>query len=186
MRIILYKNKAERIKVNKESQLEQILVLEGNLRDAQSITSPSIIVNAESINSIVDDDSIAVECEGVTEIVTSPTLVLDCNYAYIEELNRFYFIESIITVSATLFQLNMSVDVLMTYQNEIKALNVYVDRNEYEFDPDTYDNEYVISEEQSISIGEYQPTTVFYNDDRGGNITYVVTAMDFNAISRGS
>lgn len=175
MRIILYKNKAERIKVDKDDDLEQILVLDGNLRDAQSITSPSIVVNAESVNAIIDDDGIAVECDGVTEIVAVPTLVLECNYAYIEELNRFYFIESIITVSATLFQLNMSVDVLMTYQNEIKALNVYVDRNEFEFDPDTFDNEYVISEEQEISTSSVLPTVFNYTA-----LSYVASSMWFD------
>ena len=43
----------------------------------------------------------------------------DFNYAEIVELNRFYFIDSISSVNASLFKLECSTDVLETYKTEI-------------------------------------------------------------------
>lgn len=41
------------------------------------------------------------------------------NYCYIEELKRYYFINSIKQLRAGLFELSLSVDVLMTYKDSI-------------------------------------------------------------------
>ena len=45
------------------------------------------------------------------------------NYAEIPELGRFYFVESITNVNNTLWQLNLSCDVLETYKADILASN---------------------------------------------------------------
>lgn len=43
------------------------------------------------------------------------------NYAYIEALNRYYFVENIEFVGAGVFEFSLSVDVLQTYAEAIKA-----------------------------------------------------------------
>ena len=51
------------------------------------------------------------------------------NYAEIPELNRFYFVDSITNISATLWQLDLSCDVLETYKADILASKARLYRN---------------------------------------------------------
>lgn len=53
----------------------------------------------------------------------------DFNYAEIVELKRFYFIDSISSVNASLFKLECSTDVLETYKTEILNSNARFFRN---------------------------------------------------------
>ena len=67
--------------------------------------------------------------------IISPTLILeyfsiDFNYCYISDLNRYYFVNSITLLTGQRLQINLSVDVLMTYKEEIKNLTVNVLRYE--------------------------------------------------------
>ena len=58
-----------------------------------------------------------------------PTGFSGINYAEIPELNRFYFVDSITNISATLCQLDLSCDVLETYKADILASNARFYRN---------------------------------------------------------
>lgn len=54
----------------------------------------------------------------------------DCNYCYIPEFDRYYFIKNI-TQSKTmgLFEISCHVDVLYTYRNQIRSQKAVVARN---------------------------------------------------------
>lgn len=58
-----------------------------------------------------------------------PTGFTGINYAEIPELNRFYFVDSITNISATLWQLDLSCDVLETYKTDILASKARLYRN---------------------------------------------------------
>jgi hypothetical protein len=58
-----------------------------------------------------------------------PTGFSGINYAEIPELNRFYFVDSITNISATLWQLDLSCDVLETYKSDILASKARFYRN---------------------------------------------------------
>ena len=58
-----------------------------------------------------------------------PTGFSGINYAEIPELNRFYFVDSISNISATLWQLDLSCDVLETYKADILASKARFYRN---------------------------------------------------------
>ena len=58
-----------------------------------------------------------------------PTGFSGINYAEIPELNRFYFVDSITNISATLWQLDLSCDVLETYKADILASKARLYRN---------------------------------------------------------
>lgn len=67
--------------------------------------------------------------------ITSPVIKLgfDCsayNYLYIPVFNRYYFITDITILSNTMFEISTQVDVLMTYSDEIKALNAILANGE--------------------------------------------------------
>lgn len=58
-----------------------------------------------------------------------PTGFTGINYAEIPDLNRFYFVDSITNISATLWQLDLSCDVLETYKADILASKARFYRN---------------------------------------------------------
>ena len=51
------------------------------------------------------------------------------NYAEIPLLSRFYFVDNITNISGTLWQLNLSCDVLETYKDDILASKARYSRN---------------------------------------------------------
>ena len=55
--------------------------------------------------------------------ILQPILILknynSGNYCYIKEFNRYYYISDIRVLTGGLYQLQLEVDVLMTYKNEI-------------------------------------------------------------------
>ena len=58
-----------------------------------------------------------------------PTGFSGINYAEIPVLNRFYFVDSITNISSTLWQLDLSCDVLETYKADILASKARLYRN---------------------------------------------------------
>ena len=58
-----------------------------------------------------------------------PTGFTGINYAEIPLLNRFYYVDSITNISATLWQLDLSCDVLETYKEDILASKARLYRN---------------------------------------------------------
>lgn len=51
--------------------------------------------------------------------------LLSCNYMWIEEYKRYYFV-SVEQMTGGRLRINGNVDVLMTYKNEIKKLNAWI------------------------------------------------------------
>lgn len=53
-----------------------------------------------------------------------------CNYAYIPEFQRYYFIDDIKPLTGSEVQLDMRVDVLESFKNSILSLNAIVEKQE--------------------------------------------------------
>lgn len=64
---------------------------------------------------------------------------INCNYAYISDFNRYYFVTEIFAENGYCVY-NLTIDVLKTYENEINNINAYVVRNEYINNNYTVDN----------------------------------------------
>ena len=83
---------------------------------------------------IVTIKSVSATAKGEINMI-SPTLILeyfstDFNYCYISDFNRYYFVNSITLLTGQRIQINLSVDVLMSYKDKIKNLTVNVLRYE--------------------------------------------------------
>lgn len=73
--------------------------------------------------------------------IVNPILVLGdidsyistCNYIYIEELNRYYYVMNIVSVANGLWELECHVDVLMSYKTTIRQQKCIVARQEYNY-----------------------------------------------------
>lgn len=96
MVITLYKMTSEKQKLSKHLKSEE--EYSGYLKDQSSIIKPVFMI---------EDDN--------------PSLF---NYAYIPAFDRYYFIDDIISVRSGLWEIHLSVDVLMSFKNDIKEMNV--------------------------------------------------------------
>lgn len=108
----LYNYNKESMRVTKSLTSSLYATLSGDLRESTDVLNPSITI----------------------EYNTYPA----ANYAYIPALNRYYFINDIVSERKNLWRLDMHVDVLMTYagvKNGINSTGIYglsafVDRSE--------------------------------------------------------
>ena len=101
MQIILYQNKSEKNKINKD--LTQVEVLTGNLRNDTSLQKPSIRIERND-----------------------PT---GFNYCYIPQFNRYYFVDDVIINRNNILTLTLSVDVLESFKTQILAQSAIINKN---------------------------------------------------------
>lgn len=109
MQITLYVNSSEKQTINKS--ISNGLILTGLLRNESSVVNPTILIE-----------------------IDNPSFY---NYAYIPEFGRYYFITDMVSVRTNLWRISMSVDVLMSYQEQILNLDVIVN-NASSPDMETY------------------------------------------------
>ena len=105
MEITLYTNESEKNKL--EKTLDHPILLEGTLRDESSIINPIILISSNK--------------EDIPYMY---------NYAYIPAFGRYYFITDIESVRTGIWRVSMHVDVLMSYKEQIKNLNVIINNSE--------------------------------------------------------
>ena len=83
------------------------------------------------IKNITEIKTVSATAKGDISVI-SPVLIVnftdmtDINYCYISELKRYYYIKNFTYLTGKRIQLNLEIDVLMSYANEIKALKVNV------------------------------------------------------------
>lgn len=136
--LTLYNNCAENNRVDKSNYLFNPISFRGLFKTPTSLTSPILIVS------------------GGIEISNK-------NYAYIEELHRYYFITDIISIRNGVWELVLNVDVLYTYNDYIKELTGFIERSENLSTPS-------ITDERNTILGTYDYTTVDITTDTEYNI----------------
>lgn len=125
-----YKSTAEKNRVDKSAYLTEIIQSTGTLRRATSIIAPEF------------------------EFIYNK--VPDFNYVYIPNFNRYYFIDNIVSLRNNVWTLSLSVDVLMSFKEQIKECDGFIARNEFEF------NDYLIDNRRSTQVNvvrEIKPFT---------------------------
>lgn len=82
---------------------------------------------------------------------------LNANYAYIEDFDRYYYINNITTLTGGRLELNLSVDVLMSFSSEILTMPVIVDKQEQLTIADKYfnDGSYLATQKEFVRIKEF-------------------------------
>lgn len=94
--IKLQRMTTQRNRINKAGHITDIREIEGTLRDASSIMNPVIQFR---INDVGD--------------------LKRCNYMYISEWGRYYFVDDITSFRNNIIQISAHVDVLYTYKDQI-------------------------------------------------------------------
>lgn len=102
--ISLMRNNSPIEKLDKD--LTTLQTVSGTLKEDTSILAPTILIQCDISN------------------------FTSCNYMYIPEFNRYYFITDIVSVNTDLVEFSGRVDVLTTYKDYIKSNNAIVRRQE--------------------------------------------------------
>ncbi|MBS7336597.1 MAG: hypothetical protein KIG81_01920, partial [Thermoguttaceae bacterium] len=131
--LTLYNCAAERNRVNKHDFLSQIITMSGTLRSATSILNPDVIIELdvakleEAVNKrifVIDDEDNLTTEDGIIRISYSfINKVLSANYCYINDFDRYYFIEDVVAIGNNLWAISMRTDVLMSHMGEIRELS---------------------------------------------------------------
>lgn len=147
--MILYHNNAEQNRLDKTNFLESVSTLNGYLRDKTSITNPSIII----------------------EMSEFPTF----NYVYLPKFNRYYYVTNILSIATNLWQIDMHVDVLMSYKDKILLQSAIIERNEYEWNPYLIDSSLPVSKEPNITVEEVPQSII--NTGQPANRNFILMVV---------
>ena len=112
--ITLYSNKASEETIDKSASWVKIEDITGEFRGTINVLNPIIQISP-------------------TTTTTAAKLISECNYIYIQELARYYYVTGIACVANNIFELECRVDVLMSWKTPILAQQVIVARNEKEW-----------------------------------------------------
>lgn len=103
----------------------QIILYKNNSEDYALTKSLSAQI---TLDSCVFKDESSVENPNV--VISTGTDITECNYMYIADLHRYYFIREIGVVRAGVYYIRGHVDVLSTYATEIKACSAIIARQQ--------------------------------------------------------
>lgn len=130
MTIKFYNNLSDKVVVDKNiTQLGTDMT--GTLRDDCSIVDPVIKV------------------EGIVG-----SNLASCNYAYISEFGRYYYITNIVC-SGKLFEVHMHVDVLMSYKSGIRSNSAVISRQENNYNLYLQDGVFKTYSQPHIQIAQF-------------------------------
>ena len=148
LNMVLYKNSAEHNRVDKTDYLTQIGMLQGTFREPFTQTGGSIIIQLDN----------------------PPTF----NYVYIQEFDRYYFVDDFTVLNHELYEISLTVDVIMSFKNAILSLSAFVDRNEFVYNeniPDIY---------RMFESGFDVETIAIENDFLSKGASYILSGLDLS------
>lgn len=128
MELNLYTNNDDNKVVTKN--ITTLVTLNGILRDDCSIIDPVIMISSDSFNN---------------------AMAAVCNYAMIPEFGRYYFVKNI-TLTGKFWVIEMHVDVLASFQTQLKALDAVVARQENEYNLYLQDGMFRTYQNPNISV----------------------------------
>ncbi|MBQ1551084.1 MAG: InlB B-repeat-containing protein [Bacilli bacterium] len=148
----LYTNDAEENVVNKWNYLSNKIHNEIFLLEPTSMLNPSI------------------------KLKWDETYLPSQNYAYIPKFQRFYFITDIIILRNGYIQINLKVDVLMSFRNIILGTNAIIKRQEYDNNPYLIDENIPTQNNNIIDVIDI--TDSKYDDTKSDNNDINVYVME--------
>lgn len=129
----LYKLRGDERIVDKTTYITSVGTVYGTFKEATDILSPSIVIERGEV---------------------------DFNYVYVKDLNRYYFVESFISERMNLWRLNLRVDVLMSYKNEIRSTQQFILRSQSNYNRMLLDDKISITQSRKYTFT--QLTTDFF------------------------
>lgn len=116
--------------------------------------------------------------------ITNPTIILhyingifDYNYCYLSEFNRYYFIDEIEVLTGGRVSIKCSIDVLETYQTQIKLLNAILLRGEIGQPTEITDNLLPLAKNKTVNVYEFTGGDFNINTATNANYNFVLNIM---------
>ena len=150
--VTLYEVSCDRRKIDKTKSWAVRATVPCNIKEPCSVTEPIITISASRI----------------------PTAFSKINYAWVPDLNRYYFIDKIEMLTHDQIQLSMTVDVLMSYKDYLMNNNFEVARSEDINSRYFVDSEQLILCKRKITDGRGTLQFGMFPEDSTGN-KYVLT-----------
>lgn len=126
MELILYTNQDDNKVVTK--RITALQTLNGTLREDCSIIDP--VITVENINN---------------------SIAASCNYAKIADFGRYYYVNNIV-LKGKLWEIHMHVDVVSSFQTQLKSLSAVVSRQENKYNVYLQDGLFRTYQNPNISI----------------------------------
>lgn len=155
MQIKLYNNANVKNSINKILQNE--LVLTGTLKEPCSILSPQI--------KVLKQDAILLK-----------------NYCFIEKFKRYYFIENITVENNNFLTLDLSVDVLESFKNDILNSTQVIGRQENSFDLKIVDSEIIVKPNKNFQVRVFPQSPLSTDDFTDDNFIYTLTTGSLQSV----
>lgn len=150
--LTLYQNTAEQNRLDKTDYLTEVGTIYGTFREPTSITDPSITIESGSVPNF--------------------------NYVYIDSFKRYYYVTNITSIRKNLWQIDMSVDVLMSYKDAILQCPARVERNQFDYNSQLPDNRRIV--ECGSEITDTQISNTAFNQT--GEYQYVMNGYKLDAV----
>lgn len=129
MNIVISKNSSDKHVVTKS--VTDLATLSGTLRERCSVVDP------------------VVKVEGLTAAQAA-----ECNYAYIADFGRYYYINDII-FDGKLYELHMHCDVLMTYKSQFLSQEAVIARQENSYNLYLQDGLFKTYQKPHVSVKQF-------------------------------
>lgn len=143
--LYLYNLTGEKIIVDKSSYLTNSKLLNGQLTDECDLLNPSILIDYDG--------------------------VFSWNYCFIPSFNRFYFINKIVSVRKGLWRIDLHVDVLYSFESDLRSQECFIARNEdITINDSLFDKR--IPREDALSVKYVYINTPLDIEDNHKNITF--------------
>ena len=184
MKITLFKNLNEEKKVRKT--LDYLTTLEGYLRDSASLEFPIFTIESDGI---IDDaielqyDNEDIEADDYELEVNFNDSILICNYIYVEEFGRYYYVSDIEIYNNRLYIFKCEEDYLMSHKEKFLSLKALISRNQYLNDTFIEDTLQPFKFELSVEENDINTSNAdltfnpSINDNYDTKHTYVISYM---------
>lgn len=103
-------------------------------------------------------------------IVNYFTGIMNYNYFYSDEFGRYYYIDKITMLSGGRVELSCSIDVLETYNNDIRTLSAILVRSELNTPTEITDTSLPIHKAKNVKVYEFSGGDI--NIDTATNYSY--------------
>ena len=127
MEIQLFSMTSEKNRLGKSKTA--ITTLSGSLRNQCNILTPSIVIE-----------------------YLPPTTF---NYFYIPEFSRYYFVTNITYITNSIVEITGSVDVLDSYEQQIRANSAVIQRQENVYNLDLYDKSFLTQQNTQLQVKQF-------------------------------
>ena len=130
-----------------------IIKLYKNLSD-KNVVDKSITQLGSDLSGTIREDCSVIDPVIKIEDYTGFNLT-EANYAYIPDFGRYYFINNIVCLSDKIYELNMHVDVLMTYKEGIRSNTAVISRQENNYNLYLQDGVFKTYSQPHIQIAQF-------------------------------